>query len=341
MPIQILFTHNLRRDLTDETQAEFDTPETVESVATALGGAGRHAVELLDVSAPLPEVMAKLSALQPDLVFNTAEGRLGRARAAQMPAILEMMGLAFVGSDSYVLAVTQDKWLTKQAAAAVGVPTPRSRLFFGPSLPSLLDAELEPLLPAIVKPNYEGSSKGISDDNVVQDVMSLRAVLARQLAQFPQGVLVERFLAGRDVTVPFVAALGQTTLDGVLTPVEYCVESQFASRFNLYDYRLKNIDYTGLSLCCPARLSDSELLRIREMTASIVQAFGIVDLARADFRVDEAGNIHFLEVNPLPSLEAGASLFVAAERAGYSFEQTISAIVDSAYARFRAAAAHS
>ena len=61
MAIQILFTHNLRRDLTDEAQAEFDTPETVESLAAALGCAGQHAVELLDVSAPLPEVMAKLA----------------------------------------------------------------------------------------------------------------------------------------------------------------------------------------------------------------------------------------------------------------------------------------
>lgn len=309
-------------------------------MAAALAG-GRHSVELLDVSAPLPEVIAKLAAYKPDLVFNTAEGQLGRARAAQIPAILEMMGLPFVGSDSYVLAVTQDKWMTKQAAAAVGVPTPPSRLFLGSSPPPLCDDELAKLLPAIVKPNYEGSSKGISDASVVHDAESLRKVLAQQMAHFPQGVLVERFLVGHDVTVPFVAALGETLDQGVLTPVEYCVEPQFASRYNLYDYRLKNLDYTGLSLRCPAQLSESDLLRVRQMTAAIVRALGIVDFARADFRVDESGGIHFLEVNPLPSFEAGASLFVAAERAGYSYEQTLTAVVDHAHGRFVAAGRHS
>jgi len=338
--MKILFTHNLRRDVSDEAQAEFDTPETVGELAAALRATG-HDVELLDVSAPLPTVVARLGEYRPELVFNTAEGQLGRARAAQLPAILEMMAIPYVGSDAFVLAVTQDKWLTKLAAAAVGIPTPPSRLFLGDTPPPLTDDELAPLLPAIIKPNYEGSSKGISDSSVVEDLAALRRVLAEQMAHFPQGVLVEKFLFGRDVTVPFVAALGTMPEQGVLTPIEYCVESEYASRYNLYDYRLKNLDYTGLSLRCPAGLSDSLLLRAQQMTASIVRALGIVDFARADFRVDQHGALHFLEINPLPSLEFGAGLFVAAEHAGYSYQATLAAVIDHAHARFSTTRRHS
>lgn len=330
--MKIAFLHNLRRDALDEEQAEFDTPETVAMLTAALSATG-NTVAALDAGQPLPTLLSQLEAFGPDLVFDSVEGQFGRARAAQIPAVLEMMGIPFVGSDAFVQAVTQDKWLTKQAAAALGIPTPPARLFLGTSLPPLSDAELLPLLPAIVKPNYEGSSKGITDDSVVFDLAALRSVLARQLAHYPQGVLVERFLPGRDATVPFVEALGPTIEDAVLTPVEYVIESQYASKHNLYDYRLKNLDYTGLSLRCPAELPAADLDRLRKYTALIVRALGCRDFARADFRVDQSGGLHFIEINALPSLEFGAGLFVAAEHLGHSYQATIHAIVAFAIAR--------
>lgn len=333
--MKIAFVHNLRRDPNDEEQAEFDTPETVEQIHSALC-ASLHEVVLFDASQPLTELVPKLVAYAPDLVFNTAEGQRGRARAAQVPALLEMLGVPVVGSDAFVMAVTQDKWLTKQSAAALGIPTPPSRLLFGsmlPTLSQLSDAELLPMVPGIVKPNYEGSSKGISDDSVALSLSELRTVMVRQLERYPQGVLVERFLPGRDVTVPFVEALGPTIEDAVLSPIEYVVEAEYASKHNLYDYRLKNLDYTGLSLRCPAAIPESDRDRLRLYMAHLVRGLGIRDFARADFRVDEHGALHFIEVNALPSLEYGAGLFVAAERAGYSYEATISAIVSHAVRR--------
>ena len=330
--MKIAFLHNLRRDALDEEQAEFDTPETVAMLTAALCATG-HTVQALDAGQPLPTVLSQLALFGPDLVFNSVEGQRGRARAAQIPAVLEMMGIPLVGSDAFVQAVTQDKWLTKQAAAALGIPTPPSRLFLGPTLGPTPDEALLPLLPAIVKPNYEGSSKGITDDSVVFELPALRIVLARQLAHYPQGVLVERFLPGRDATVPFVEALGPTIEAAVLTPVEYVVESQYASKHNLYDYRLKNLDYTGLSLRCPADLPGPDLERLRQYTALIVRALGCRDFARADFRVDQYGGLHFIEINALPSLEFGAGLFVAAEHVGHSYQATIDAIVQHAIAR--------
>ena len=198
--MRIAFTHNLR--LTDsEDEAEFDSAETVDAIAAALR-AGGHEVEKIEVSGPASQLAERLEAFDPDLIFNTAEGRRGRAREAFYPALFEELGIPYTGSDAYVLTVTLDKWLTKLVLAQRGIDTPRARLVTPDEYRRTRDpGTLGLALPVIVKPNYEGSSKGIADDAVVRDARQLAEVLPAALRAYPSGVLVEEFVAGTDVTV--------------------------------------------------------------------------------------------------------------------------------------------
>src|ERR1051326_4149081 len=133
--VKIAFTHNLR--LTDaEEEAEFDSVETVTAIATALA-AGGHEVEKIEVSGPASHLAARIEAYAPDLIFNTAEGRRGRAREAFYPALFEELNYPYTGSDAYVLTVTLDKWLTKMVLAQKGIDTPRARLFTLRDLPGI------------------------------------------------------------------------------------------------------------------------------------------------------------------------------------------------------------
>jgi D-alanine-D-alanine ligase len=96
--------------------------------------------------------------------------------------------------------------------------------------------------PVIVKPNHEGSSKGIYNgalgSSVVKEPKDLPAALKSALRQYPDGVLVEEYIAGLDIAVGFVEGVGHD--DGLLTPVEVMYDpSERAS--NIYDYRLKNV----------------------------------------------------------------------------------------------------
>src|SRR5215831_7177896 len=164
--MKIAFTHNLR--LTDsEEEAEFDTAETVGAIADAMTAAG-HDVEKIEVSGPASHLAARIEAYAPDLIFNTAEGRRGRAREAFYPALFEELNYPYTGSDAYVLTVSLDKWLTKCVLREQGVDTPRARLVTARDLQALEGSSGVPV-PAIVKPNYEGSSKGISDESVARD----------------------------------------------------------------------------------------------------------------------------------------------------------------------------
>src|SRR6476619_1188385 len=98
----------------DDSQEEFDSPHTIEAIASALRDLGHKVVLLGDGR----EFLAKVLAEPPDFVFNFAEGHgVSRSREARVPAVLEMLGIPFTGSDPLTMAVTLDKDLAKTIVA--------------------------------------------------------------------------------------------------------------------------------------------------------------------------------------------------------------------------------
>jgi D-alanine-D-alanine ligase len=116
-----------------------------------------------------------------DIVFNIAEGRgTYRSREAQVPSILEMLDIPYVGSDPECLAVCLDKHLTKKLLKMEGIPTPEWRLIAN-------QQELKETVwkgfpfPAIIKPSFEGSSKGIHANSLVDSAAQAAATVSEML----------------------------------------------------------------------------------------------------------------------------------------------------------------
>jgi D-alanine-D-alanine ligase len=320
--MRIALTHNLKLTQ-DAADAEFDSPETVDAVTAALTSLG-HVVEKVEVGGPASHLVARLEAFGPDLVFNTAEGRTGRAREAFYPALFEQLGIPYTGSDAYTCTVTLDKQLTKLVVAQYGVDVPPGRV-----VRSLEEIQAGPVfLPVLIKPNHEGSSKFIHDDAVVTDRGELRKVVERALKEYPEGVLLEQFIPGRDVTVDFL----EGPL-GVLDPVDYVVDPSYKRKYGLYDFRLKNELRHLVTARCPAQLPFDVQARIQAVARTVFRALGIRDTARVDFRLGDDGRLYFVECNALPSLAKDASLFAAARREGLDHAGVIQAIVKSALLR--------
>lgn len=328
--MRIALTHNLRLSDSEE-EAEFDTEETVNALASAIERLG-HRVEKMEVSGPASQLVARLEAFSPDLIFNTAEGRRGRFREAFFPALFEELGFAYTGSDAYVLALTLDKQLTKLVLREHGVRTPGWQFVEKPS--DLKADELH--FPVIVKPNFEGSSKGITQDSVAENVDSLKKKVAEALEKYPAGLLVEEFIVGKDLTVPFLEYV-DNDFDGVLSPVEYVVDRQYTDgkKFSIYDYALKTKFYESVSVKAPAAITPEMSERLRKVARTIVQKLDCHDLGRLDFRLSDAGVPYFLEINALPSLEPGAGLYAAAELEGLHFDAVVGAVIDNAAKRHR------
>jgi len=334
--MRIALTHNLRLS-DDEDEAEFDTQATVDALAGAIERLG-HSVERIEVSGPASRTVARLEAFGPDLIFNTAEGRRGRFREAFFPALFDELAMPYTGSDAYVLALTLDKQLTKLVLAQHGVPTPRWQ--YVEELGKLQVNALR--YPVIVKPNFEGSSKGITQDSVVEDPLRLHEVVEAALARYPAGMLVEEYIVGRDVTVPYLEAAAPER-GGVLQPVEYVIDEAIAGnrKYSIYDYDLKTKIDQAVSVRAPAKVKRIQAERIQQICQIVVKQLGVRDLGRTDLRIGDDGAVYFLEINALPSLEPGASIYAAGALEGLHQDAVLGKVIESATRRFGIADARS
>lgn len=347
--MKVAFTHNLR--LTDvrhsEKEAEFDSVDTVNAIAAAIEAAG-HEVEKVEVSGPASTLLERLEAIDPDIIFNTAEGQQGKLREALYPALFEELGIPYTGSDAYANALTLDKWLTKLMVAKAGVDTPRACLVNPRNFEHIIDRGVGLAFPVIVKPNHEGSSKGIyvggngngsgngagaaaRDGSVVREPRDLPGVLKSALRAYPDGVLVEEYVDGVDVMVGYIDGVGHD--NGLLTPVELLVETSADRPFNVWDYRLKNVEPGKVQLRCPAGIPRDIAARLRQISVDVIRTLGLRDVARIDFRIAPDGRVYFLEANAIPSLAPSASLFVATSQLGMGYGNTIASILNAAALR--------
>lgn len=296
--MKVAFTFNLKADDTPE-EAEFDSPDTIEGLAATLRSLG-HRVEKVEVGGPVSHLVARLDTLAPDLVFNLAEGKRGRFREGFYPALFEQMGLPYTGSDAYSCTLTLDKHLTKLALLERGLPVPPWRFVMRQE--QLEEALANLKFPLIVKPNFEGSSMGVGQDSVVEEKSALETLVATLLEKYPAGLIVEEFVAGRDVTVPF---LGE-----VLEPCEYVFPQ--GRRYNVYDYEIKHTLSDQVQVKVPAELEKETRAHILDYAKRTVRATGLRDFGRVDFRLSEAGKPYVIEVNALPNMRPGSSMYISA-----------------------------
>jgi D-alanine-D-alanine ligase len=321
--MRIALTHNLR--VTDsEEEAEFDAPETIAGIERALSRAG-HRVEPVDVTGPASLLVTRLEAFAPDIVLNLAEGHRGKTRRAFYPALFEELGIPSTGSDAYTLCVTLDKALTKKQLAGWGVPSPRGRFVTRETLRSGGLDELP--FPVIVKPNFEGSSKGIGQESVVGDPIALARVLDDLLVKYPDGALVERYVPGVDVRVVMVEGLPQ------LPPVDVVVDPSYARRFDVFDYKLANVDTRFVQRRAPAPLAPPVHDRLRDLADRTFAAFAMRDVAALNFRVGVDGEVWFLSTTAIPSFDPSGALFAATRAVGVDYDATVLAVLRSAAKR--------
>ncbi|HEY3840627.1 MAG TPA: hypothetical protein VGL72_28840, partial [Bryobacteraceae bacterium] len=218
--MKVALLHNSRPDpipegLPDDAFEEYDTTETIRSVVAALSGLPIH-VEPLEADRMLPW---RLEAGGYDFVFNMAEGRGRRCREAIPAAVCELLGIPFTGSDMLTLAITLDKAAARRLVSPE-VPVARAVLLEG----NPCEADLESLsYPVMVKPNDEGSSKGLGGQPVAANASEAlaRARWLRETYDCP--VLVEEFLAGAEVTVGVAGNQLKTRIVGMMeiAPTEH------------------------------------------------------------------------------------------------------------------------
>lgn len=308
-------------DRPDDWQEEFDSPVTVHAIAAALRKLGHTVSELGDGRGFVERMLSH----PPDLVFNIAEGEgVGRSREARVPAVCEMLGIPHTGSDPLTLAATLDKPIARTLVASAGVKVPWGRSFVANQ--DLHTAVGNCPWPVIVKPAWEGSSKGIRGKCVARTAQELTASL-EVCRDYEQPILVEEFIQGEEITVGVVGNHPARIL-GIMRVVPLQATEHF-----VYSLEVKRDYRHQVRYECPAALAPEAAREVERATLQSYDALGCRDLARIDFRVRD-GRPYFIEANPLPGLNPESSdLVLLANAVGISHDQLIGMILDAAVTR--------
>ena len=329
--MKIALTYNLKKKDTTKPAdyfSECDSEETINAITGAIRRKG-HNVEAIDVE--YPKLFSYFRKNSVDMVFNIAEGKSGKFRESEVPAILDYLKIPYTGSDTFSLALALNKALTKKILKAENIPTPNFQVFIKGT------EELSPDLrfPLIVKPNCEGSAKGISKLNVVNNTEDLFKRVKDILSVYKQEALVEEFIEGKELTVGI--------LENGKTRVLPILEIDFSDCKNSgeYFYSWKMKEYQGnkeLGLVptfhCPARLDSETEKAVKDVALRTHRAVGCLDISRTDIRLDKFNVPYVLEINPLPGLDPKESNFpIMAYAAGMKYEDLIEAIILSASER--------
>jgi D-alanine-D-alanine ligase len=215
-----------------------------------------------------------------DVVFLALHG--GRGENGSIQNLLELAGKKYTGSNMTASAVAMDKALSKRVMASIGVPTPEWGLYrlTGEFDPDAIAADVKERfeMPLILKPNDGGSTIGLV--KVTEAVKLPDAV--RQCAEHTREILVERYVAGRELTV--------SVFDGRAYPVV-----EIKAKSGLYDYEAK---YTkGKSeYFAPADIPPEMSSNLQDAAVRLVDAIGCTGLVRVDFMADHQGRFFCLEL---------------------------------------------
>lgn len=301
---------------------ELDAELTVAAWREALRSLG-HEVTLLPADEDLP---VRLRGLDVDVYFNTCEGVRGDSREAQVPALLEMLGLPYTGSKVLALALTLDKPMTKRVLGFHGIRTPAFQEFTD------VDEAVDPRLryPLFVKPAREGTGMGIGAASIVRGEAALRERVAYLLSAYRQPALVEEYIEGADVTVGLI---GNWPDIEVLPMSRIDYAAYGAGAVPVYGSSYK-VDRASEYRCeCPAVLPAALAAEVRRLAMETMRVTRTLDFARVDLRLDERDVPYVLEINALPGIAPTSDMAIMMASSGRSYPTLVGSVLAAAVKR--------
>lgn len=256
--------------------------------------------------------LAELSQAGFDRVFIALHGRYGEDGTLQ--GALELLGLPYTGSGPKASGLAMDKVMTKKIWLHEGLPTPEY-------LPLTAQSDWEEVvrtlgLPLIVKPQHEGSTLGLTRVETLADLEPAY----RRAASYDQRVMAERFIAGRELTVP---VLGRGDGARALPVIEIRAPG------GNYDYEHKYLS-DATQYICPAELDPALTQRILRLAERAYVTLDCEGWGRADFMLDAQGEPWLLEMNTSPGMTSHSLVPMSAAADGMSYAELCVAILAAA-----------
>jgi D-alanine-D-alanine ligase len=249
------------------------------------------------------------------VVFSTLHGTFGEDGGMQR--LLDAAGVSYAGCDAFGSALTMDKTLTKQAAAARGVKIARGIVFNAAKKPEPPEITTQLGAEVVLKPNDQGSSVGLR-------LITTHQELVDGLAAVTTGNwLIEQRIVGRELSVGVIGGRAM----GVV---------EIRPKSGLFDYTSK-YTYGLTEYFAPAPLDETTTREAQRAAEAAYAACGCRDYARVDFILSAHDGLFLLEINTLPGMKETSLLPMSARCAGLDFSALVKELVTPALGRFRAA----
>ncbi len=306
---------------------EMYSEKTVRLVAEALEKNG-HNVQIIDgnmhLIERLQEFMPKvLQGERMGMVFNMAYGIQGESRYTHLPAMLEMLGIPYIGSGPNGHALALDKVITKIVLQQSDIPTPQFWVFSSDN-----EDMKDVLYPVIAKPKMEAVSFGLT---IAHDEAELRNAVKHIVTEFQQQALVEQFIRGREFCIGLLGN-GDPEAFPVLEIDLDNDPDAIQTKSDKYRHPRGKI--------CPADLPGPIADRMTAYSKTAFTKLGLRDFARTDLRMDDENNIYVLEINSMASLGRTGSYVEAARVSGYDYTALVNKILEVAAVRYFADKIH-
>ena len=311
-----------------DAASEHEILATVETVERSLTEAG-HTVGRLGVSHDPSALLHGLQRFKPDVVFNLFEGTGDNANnEPYAAALLEWLQIPFTGCPAQTLHLGRCKPLTKHLLRSAGLPTADF---------ITVDSDQVPPCtlnwPVIVKPAMQDASIGLDQGSVVTNQKQLEQRVAFVLERFGPPVLVEEFIAGRELNVAVVEMPELTVLP--VSEILFVEDAPGYWPIVTYDakWRPESGEYRATPASCPAKVSSRLARRLMDIAREAFLLTGCRDYARVDFRVRLPGRPFILEINPNTDFAPDAGLSGGLQTAGMTHDQFTVQLVHNALAR--------
>ena len=257
------------------------------------------------------------------IVINSAQKGTKIGRKSLIPAVCDLLGISYVGSNPYVVSLCRDKYRCGCILAQNKILVPDAWLY-QPTKGWLQ----EPPASAgqlILKPNYEAASIGID----VSNICSGSAVYekARQLESiYHQEILAEKFITGYEVEVPVIASGNATT---AFFPVGIKLNNDKKMGKRILDYHLRGVDdyeYYDFTLENPMTAQSALDVAVRTVQVLNIKGFG-----RVDFRISENGDVYVTDIATNPHYTVRSSYEFLFKQMGLCYEDMIACLIAASF----------
>lgn len=332
--MRVAILHNAVSE--EPTPDEADVMAQVEAVSNALKDLG-HTFMILPCDLDIKHLKKRLDQFSPDVAFNLTESLDGKGRLISIiPSFLTASGIPYTGSTGEVIHVTSNKLIAKEKIAAEGLPTPD----WSGAYPNEIESPSDILLLSpesktwIAKSVWEHASLGLDERGIIRNGTRERLFshLKERAPILGNECFAEEYIDGREFNLSLLADKNGVR---ILPPAEILFDGYGRDKPKIVCYNAKWREDSYEYAHTPRRFDfpDEDAMLIEALKNLAVRAYRLFRLkgyARVDFRVDHDNKPFILEVNANPCLSPDAGFKAALDRAGISFNDAISCILDDA-----------